>query len=268
MMCGRFDDEPPTITEPATEMTSCYGVIYCVTCKPNGKRYIGQTVQPLRKRWADHQRSSCCRALHRAIRLHGADAFTIKEVARASSKEELDALEVHYINVWQTTDRSKGYNLREGGSFGKHTDESRQAMSDRVRAAYASTDLKEKRRLQKLGSTLTEQQRDALRLANLGKKAADKTRSRLSDLRREIWQAPEKRQRYSEGFSRRSDNEQWRAEVSQRSLAQWSDPEKRQRLVEAQSAGKRAAWADPEKRAARLKKTAETLARKRAMSAA
>lgn len=54
-------------------------LIYMITCRINGKRYIGMTTHSAAKRWGQHVRSALRDghdyALHRAIRAYGADAF-------------------------------------------------------------------------------------------------------------------------------------------------------------------------------------------------
>ena len=69
-----------------------YGIIYVVENTINGKKYVGQTVQPLKVRWQRHCRKeqSGCVALASAIAKYGADAFKVSEVAQASTKEELN----------------------------------------------------------------------------------------------------------------------------------------------------------------------------------
>lgn len=55
-----------------------YGIIYVVENTINGKKYVGQTVQPLKVRWQRHCRKeqSGCVALASAIAKYGADALT------------------------------------------------------------------------------------------------------------------------------------------------------------------------------------------------
>lgn len=164
-----------------------YGVVYCIENTVNGKRYVGQTVQPIQKRWMSHQAHNECAALHGSIKKYGAQAFEIYILDEADSKSNLDTLEDFYIRLLNTVDRSIGYNLRGGGSFGTHSDDSKKKMSGKVLAAYARGDLLEKRRLQKTGSKLTDLQKQALREANIGKKASDETRKKLSAVRKALW---------------------------------------------------------------------------------
>jgi group I intron endonuclease len=93
-------------------------IIYLVTNTVNGKRYVGQTVKPLHKRWLDHIRKSRLiatrMALHSAIRKYGSDSFTIQEIAKGTSLEDLNRLEIEYIRSLKTL-APNGYNLSQGG---------------------------------------------------------------------------------------------------------------------------------------------------------
>ena len=55
------------------------GIIYRLT-SPSGKTYIGQTDRSFQVRWNQHcGKSSCCTALHRAIKKYGKENMT-KEI--------------------------------------------------------------------------------------------------------------------------------------------------------------------------------------------
>jgi group I intron endonuclease len=99
-------------------------IIYCATNKKDGLIYIGQTTHTLAKRWREHCKesvrvkgSSYDVYFHRAIRVHGADAFVVEEMCRANSQEELDKLERLYIRLFESYPVSlgKGYNMTPGG---------------------------------------------------------------------------------------------------------------------------------------------------------
>ncbi len=109
------------------------GMIYCVTNAVNGKRYIGQTVQELKSRWASHRcdaEHGSESAFHRAIRKHGVDNFTVEVVAE-SFEPFLNDLEEMCISLYssRTTGR-RGYNENSGGEGGgTRSPETRRKMS-------------------------------------------------------------------------------------------------------------------------------------------
>lgn len=119
--------------------------IYCITNLSNGKRYIGQTTQTIRDRWAQHCTRTGCRALARAISKYGVDAFSIREIATAESQDELNRIERFWIAHLNTLSPN-GYNLTDGGgSGGKMSDETRAVMREK-----ANTPQRIKRALQLL----------------------------------------------------------------------------------------------------------------------
>ena len=117
--------------------------IYVITNLVNGKQYVGQTRQPIKKRWARHLSSG--NAMYAALIKYGKDNFSLEVVASANSQEELNELEVKWIEKLGTLSPG-GYNLVSGGKNG-----------------YKSKETIEK-----------------LRLANLGKKASPETKAKMS----------------------------------------------------------------------------------------
>lgn len=102
------------------------GYIYKYTY-PNGKIYIGQTTTSIEKRWKEHINNSktlrskmICDA---AIRKYGEENIKIEvleeiEVDETNPTlliEKLNILENKYIKEYNSTNRSIGYNIREGG---------------------------------------------------------------------------------------------------------------------------------------------------------
>lgn len=87
------------------------GVVYCITNQLNGKQYVGITGRSLQQRFAEH-----CKAdsyIGKAIRKHGVENFTIKEIDEAETKQDLREKEMMWIEKLGTFGR--GYNLTIGG---------------------------------------------------------------------------------------------------------------------------------------------------------
>jgi group I intron endonuclease len=109
-------------------------VIYKITNNINNKVYIGQTIRCLHERWQEHlcftKKISKTNdyPLYRAMRKYGVENFMIKEVGGANSLSELNYQEwllIHKSNtLWPN-----GYNLKEGGSNGRHSLSTKQKMS-------------------------------------------------------------------------------------------------------------------------------------------
>jgi group I intron endonuclease len=115
-------------------------LVYLVTNKINGKRYVGQTSQSLQKRWnrhkspMNHRRSSY---LYNAICKYGAANFDVKPLVIVGTKQEMDYYEQELIKVWDLRNPKKGYNLTDGGGgmLGfKLSEETKRKMSEHVKS--------------------------------------------------------------------------------------------------------------------------------------
>lgn len=99
-------------------------IIYKITNTINGKTYIGQTIQPLQKRWNEHcVKSNGCKFIKNAIQKYGKENFTVETIDKASNMEELNQKEIYWIKHFKSTDKNIGYNLDSGGKKRKPTAE-------------------------------------------------------------------------------------------------------------------------------------------------
>lgn len=93
------------------------GIIYLITNTVNGKQYVGQTLQSLKRRWQSHRAAvsgASDLAIHRAIRKYGHESFTIEVVAE-SYEPFLDTVEKLAIWSYQSHTSQNGYNMTAGG---------------------------------------------------------------------------------------------------------------------------------------------------------
>lgn len=93
-------------------MSAVFGVVYLIWNMVNGKKYVGQTVKPLKRRFKEHSKNDS--AIGNAIKKYGKNNFRYGVIKSCSSKEELDYWEKFYIAAL----RSKcptGYNRTDGG---------------------------------------------------------------------------------------------------------------------------------------------------------
>jgi len=105
-----------------------YGVIYKITNLVNGKLYIGQTTQPLKKRWRQHISCNYCQRLFKAVVKYGPNNFKIEEIDSASNLKELNIKEESWISSLNTTNSLIGYNLLPGGKNKKHHESTKRKM--------------------------------------------------------------------------------------------------------------------------------------------
>ena len=106
--------------------------IYKITNIKNNKIYIGKSAN-IERRWKEHVRHSkaqCKRksAINKAIYEFGVDSFDF-QVIQECKEEQLNELEIYYINLYSSRDEDKGYNITQGGAggpimYGKHNPQS------------------------------------------------------------------------------------------------------------------------------------------------
>lgn len=91
-----------------------FGAAYTLTNRETGDTYVGITTRNVDARWKEHvykaSGRNCNTWLHRAIRKYGVDRFEAQEIASASSRADLLALEMVLIR-----DRKPTYNQSHGG---------------------------------------------------------------------------------------------------------------------------------------------------------
>ena len=98
------------------ELWESKNVIYCYTNKINGKRYVGQTIQKLRKRHGQHLSGK--QLIDKKLKQYGVENFKL-EVLHLADIYSIDMLEKHYIICLNTIVKNgEGYNISSGGSNG------------------------------------------------------------------------------------------------------------------------------------------------------
>jgi group I intron endonuclease len=142
-------------------------IVYLITNKVNGKKYVGQTVQPLKDRWKLHK----SRAKHvyktaicSAIRKYGFSSFSIEVLHECETKEEMGFFEKYYI-FFLNTNPPFGYNLTGGGegtSGWKHTEDAKKKISLAGAKRKQSEEAKEKLRKAHTGKIATPAMLEAL----------------------------------------------------------------------------------------------------------
>ena len=133
--------------------------IYKITNLVNGKLYIGQTWQPLQRRFTQHCCGTPCIKLSNAITKYGRDNFSIEMICSAEHQIEADRLEDYWIKQYDTI--NNGYNIKEGGSHGKHTAETKKKLSE-------------------MKTNPSDEVRRNLSLSHIGHKDSDETKKKKS----------------------------------------------------------------------------------------
>lgn len=109
--------------------------VYMHINKSNNKKYIGITGQDAERRWReDGSGYKGNRYFSNSIKKHGWDNFKHIVLAGGLTKKEAEAREIELISQYNTTDRSKGYNIANGGNAnGMHSEETRKLMSKKAK---------------------------------------------------------------------------------------------------------------------------------------
>ena len=122
--------------------------IYKITNTTNNKVYIGQSVN-IAQRWKAHRTRPYqihCEQyehpLYRAIRKYGLEHFAF-EVIEECNPEELNEKEVAWIQFYDATNGSKGYNLGLGG-YEAVPQKINQTIAQEIIALLKNTELTQK----------------------------------------------------------------------------------------------------------------------------
>jgi len=166
-----------------------FGIIYKVTNLINEKVYIGQTILKFKRRKQIHENCKQGWYFNRAIRKYGKNNFEWGILEHCDSKEELDEMEFHYIKQYNTFGKN-GYNLTYGGDgvIGyKHSEENKKKISNSNKGRIISIETRErmseaqknrsvisdetrmKMSLNRKGKKLTEEHKEKIRQAHIGK---------------------------------------------------------------------------------------------------
>ena len=89
------------------------GIIYLITNKENGLKYVGSTLLPMNKEWQSHIQSAnrmSSEPLHKAFRHYGIHRFNIQELDECDESELNDKKE-HWIQHYNTY-CGENYNFR------------------------------------------------------------------------------------------------------------------------------------------------------------
>ena len=143
--------------------------IYEITNIVNGKCYIGQTWnKDLQKYFRNSHRFVKGRTkLYNAILKYGSDNFKIESILVVDTQLEADKQEVFFISQYNSV--QNGYNLRSGGSHGRHSEESKRKISEAGKGRKHSEESKKKISASHIGKKLSTSTKRKMSKAKLGK---------------------------------------------------------------------------------------------------
>ena len=108
-------------------------IIYKRTNKINHKVYIGQTWRTTEDR-AGNNGLGYKDSPHfwNAIQKYGWNEFSIEELISCWNQDSADFYENYFQDIYDSRNPEKGYNIKEGGSHGRHSEETKQKISKAV----------------------------------------------------------------------------------------------------------------------------------------
>lgn len=104
-----------------------YGIVYRAYLKDE-RSYVGQTTRSLRERMHVHRCIAKSINTHfaNAIKRYGMEAFKWEILQECPNQKSLDAAERQWIKHYDSIE--SGFNLKTGGSYGKHSEETKEKI--------------------------------------------------------------------------------------------------------------------------------------------
>jgi len=150
--------------------------VYSVTNKVDGKMYVGVTIDPeLRKRSHFKQNIRTRSMLKNAIAKHGEENFVF-EILCVGAKDYCYLVESRFISAYNTQ-TPHGYNICSGGRGSKGLTGEHNGMYGRTGEQHPNFGKPGYRR----GVPHTEETKEKMRKAHLGKVRSEETRKKISE---------------------------------------------------------------------------------------
>jgi group I intron endonuclease len=164
-----------------------YCLIYLLTNTLNNKVYVGQTWKTLAQRFGYGYKGSL--HIFNAINKYGKENFRYTILTVCSTQKIANYWEDYFIVKYDSI--NTGYNIKNGGSKGKHSEETKKKMSEshsgenhHLYGKSHSDETIKKMSDIKIGKVFTEEHKTNLAKAKIGKKRgspSEKTKKKMSD---------------------------------------------------------------------------------------
>lgn len=130
--------------------------LYKHTC-PKGRVYIGITSQKVKARWGNGTSYKGNTYFTRAIKKYGWENFKHEIIATNLTESEAKNMEIELIKQYRSNERKYGFNISSGGESKK-------------------------------GTKISEEQKEIIRRANIGRVFSEETKKKLSEASKKTWQ--------------------------------------------------------------------------------
>lgn len=196
--------------------------IYLITNSINGKKYVGQTSRTPAIRWQGHLNTARSKnfgihPLYRAIRKYGQENFTVEEIWKASSQEELNQKEIDFIITYKTIQKEFGYNRHEGGNKPPPTTpEARMKAGLKMRGVPKSEEHRAAISKALMGKTLSPETIAKMKLTKsiLGCEHTEETKAKMSKTRKGRPHSPEHSQAIANAQMGKTHSEETKQKIS------------------------------------------------------
>jgi len=158
--------------------------IYLTTNLINQKIYIGKSISFWLKT-LDYFGSGIY--LKYAIKHYGKENFKKELICECSSKEELNIMEIFFIDYYDSTNKNVGYNIAKGGDGGatrlgmKNSKEHKEKVSKAIKGRKLSKEHKEKIGLSNKNKIRTNECKEKNRIWHLNKYKSEYTKQKMKD---------------------------------------------------------------------------------------
>lgn len=123
--------------------------IYKLINKINNKIYIGQTWRSLEERWGLGNRYN--EYLSNSIKKHGKENFYYETLTFCGTQESANYCEDYFIKKFNSQDSEYGYNIRDGGSKGKLSEETKKKVSKSLMGHIVTEETKKRQSEARMG---------------------------------------------------------------------------------------------------------------------
>lgn len=211
------------------KINNLYGFIYVATnrASKNKKVYIGQTMRTIEEEWGEifsHGitlrnkrrrypiRKMQARYILNAIAKYPDDVWDLKLIDIAFSKSELDNKERYYVvNVYNSMNPTKGYNLTTGGrTGGRLSPIAKRKVSNGVKKVWSNPKYQKQLSKAQLRAWKKEERREKVSKAQLQAWNNEERRNKQSEIQKKLWKNNEIREKRIEGISKTS-NKLWQS---------------------------------------------------------
>ena len=190
-----------------------YGYIYVTTNLVNNKKYIGQHKSKI----FDNNYLGSGVLLQKAIKKYGKENFSCCIIEEANSEEELNALENHYVNIYNAIDDENFYNLCEGGIGNwNYVNSHREEYNVGMIGKHHTEETKKKISQSKTGNVHhTEETKQKLREISSRYRHTDEAKRKIGDAHRGMKFSDEAKKHISEGLKGRKLSEETKRKISE-----------------------------------------------------